>query len=73
MMGFKLTNMGLQMVLDVEVPETISLHFPDIIHPFLEKNEVTINDIDHLIFHPGGQKNSANRRRFVFRFRKEHQ
>ncbi|MCX6172103.1 MAG: type III polyketide synthase [Flavobacterium sp.] len=56
MMGFKLTNMGLQMVLDVEVPETISLHFPDIIHPFLEKNEVTINDIDHLIFHPGGKK-----------------
>jgi predicted naringenin-chalcone synthase len=56
MMGFKLTNMGLQMVLDVEVPETISSHFPDIIHPFLEKNELTINDIDHLIFHPGGKK-----------------
>ena len=56
MMGFKLTNMGLQMVLDVEVPETIASHFHDIIHPFLEKNELTINDIDHLIFHPGGKK-----------------
>jgi len=56
MMGFKLTNMGLQMVLDIEVPETIASHFPDIIHPFLEKNNVTINDIDHLIFHPGGKK-----------------
>lgn len=56
MMGFKLTNMGLQMVLDVEVPETISAHFPDIIHPFLEKNKLKMEDIDHLIFHPGGKK-----------------
>lgn len=56
MMGFKLTNSGLQMVLDIEVPETIASHFPDIIHPFLEKNNSKIEDIDHLIFHPGGKK-----------------
>lgn len=56
MMGFKLTNTGLQMILDVAVPETIANHFPDIIHPFLAKNGFEINDIDHLIFHPGGKK-----------------
>ncbi len=56
MMGFKLINSGLQMVLDVEVPETISNHFPQIIHPFLMKNNLAIQDIDHLIFHPGGKK-----------------
>ncbi|HLF52845.1 MAG TPA: type III polyketide synthase [Flavobacterium sp.] len=56
MMGFKLTNSGLQMILDIEVPETIASHFPDIIHPFLEKNNLKIEDIDHLIFHPGGKK-----------------
>lgn len=56
MMGFKLTNSGLQMVLDIEVPETIAAHFPDIINPFLKKNNLTITDIDHLIFHPGGKK-----------------
>ena len=56
MMGFKLTNSGLQMVLDIEVPDTIASHFPMIIHPFLEKNDLKINDIDHLIFHPGGKK-----------------
>ena len=56
MMGFKLTNSGLQMVLDIEVPETIVSHFPDIINPFLEKNNQTIDAIDHLIFHPGGKK-----------------
>ncbi|PWS26953.1 type III polyketide synthase [Pedobacter yonginense] len=56
MMGFKLTNTGLQMVLDVEVPETIAAHFPQIIHPFLAKSNLEIKDIDHLIFHPGGKK-----------------
>ncbi len=56
MMGFKLTNSGLKMILDVAVPDTIESHFPDIIHPFLKKNNLSITDIDHLIFHPGGKK-----------------
>ncbi|NJN26146.1 MAG: type III polyketide synthase [Cyclobacteriaceae bacterium] len=56
MMGFKLTNSGLAMVLDKAVPETIAAHFPEIVHPFLQKNGMSIEDIDHLIFHPGGKK-----------------
>jgi predicted naringenin-chalcone synthase len=56
MMGFKLTNTGLQMILDIEVPNTIASHFPAIIYPFLEKNNLKIEDMDHLIFHPGGKK-----------------
>jgi len=56
MMGFKLTNSGLQMILDIEVPETITSHFGDIIHPFLKKNNLERGEIDHLIFHPGGKK-----------------
>lgn len=56
MMGFKMTNTGLQMVLDVAVPETIAENFPQIIHPFLAKNSLTIAAINHLIFHPGGKK-----------------
>ena len=56
MMGFKLTNTGLQMILNIEVPNTIASHFPAIIHPFLEKNNLKIDVMDHLIFHPGGKK-----------------
>ncbi|NEV93184.1 type III polyketide synthase [Psychroflexus sp. YR1-1] len=56
MMGFDLTNSGLKMVLDIDVPEKISEHFPQIIHPFLENHHLNIEDIDHLIFHPGGKK-----------------
>ena len=55
-MGFKLVNTGLQMILDKKVPETISNHFPKIIHPFLKRNNLKIDDINHLIFHPGGKK-----------------
>jgi predicted naringenin-chalcone synthase len=56
MMGFKLVNTGLQMILDKEVPEKIASHFPEIINPFLARNGKTIEDVNHLIFHPGGKK-----------------
>jgi predicted naringenin-chalcone synthase len=56
LMGFKITDSGLRMILDETVPETISAHFPKIVHPFLEKNNTDINAINHLIFHPGGRK-----------------
>jgi len=56
MMGFKLTNTGLQMILDETVPETIAEHFPKIVHPFLERNNLNINEIDNFVFHPGGRK-----------------
>jgi len=56
LMGFKLRNTGLEMILDKAVPETIAEHFPQIITPFLAQNTMTIEDVDHLIFHPGGKK-----------------
>lgn len=56
MMGFKLTDTGLKMVLDIEVPDTIAQHFEAILLPFLQKNQKEIKDIDYLIFHPGGKK-----------------
>lgn len=56
MMGFQVVDTGLQMILDKSVPEKIASHFPAIIHPFLKKTNYSIEDIDHLIFHPGGRK-----------------
>lgn len=56
LMGFDLTNHGLKMILDPEVPQTIADNFPDIVHPFLKKYGSDITKVDHLIFHPGGKK-----------------
>jgi predicted naringenin-chalcone synthase len=55
-MGFHLGDTGLEMVLDKEVPEKIAEHFTAIIYPFLEDHGVSIEDINHLVFHPGGRK-----------------
>jgi alkylresorcinol/alkylpyrone synthase len=56
LMGFKPTNTGLQMVLDVGVPDAIEKHFPAVVHPFLDRSGLQIKDMDYLIFHPGGKK-----------------
>lgn len=56
LMGFRLRNSGFEMVLDVHVPERIKEHFEQIVFPFVERNNLSIEDIDHLIFHPGGKK-----------------
>jgi predicted naringenin-chalcone synthase len=56
LMGFDLTNTGLRMVLDIDVPENIASHFSAIIDPFLLRNKLSIEAIDYLIFHPGGKK-----------------
>lgn len=56
LMGFHLSNNGLQMILDETVPQRIAEHFPAIIHPFLEGNNTHIGEVQHLIFHPGGKK-----------------
>ena len=56
LMGFDLVNTGLKMILDPAVPETISEHFPNIVHPFLHRHNSSIDKVQHLIFHPGGKK-----------------
>lgn len=56
LMGFDLTNQGLKMVLDPEVPLKIEEHFERIVFPFLEELGVGIDEIDRLVFHPGGRK-----------------
>lgn len=56
LMGFHLSNTGLQMVLDIAVPEQIASHFGDIIHPFLARHGTSMEEVNQLIFHPGGRK-----------------
>ena len=56
LMGFDLTNTGLQMILDPEVPSMIESHFMDLLVPFLKENGSDLNRLKHLVFHPGGRK-----------------
>lgn len=56
MMGFRLTDGGLQMILDSSVPQKIEAHFEAMLQPFLNRNQLSLSDLDHFIFHPGGKK-----------------
>lgn len=56
LMGFDVTNAGLQIVLDPEVPVHIEKEFTNIIIPFLHKHGLEIADVNNFIFHPGGKK-----------------
>jgi alkylresorcinol/alkylpyrone synthase len=56
LMGYNLTNSGLKIVLDREVPDAIHKEFSQFFEPFLAKNDLGIKEIDHFIFHPGGKK-----------------
>lgn len=56
MMGFDLTETGLQIVLDPSVPEKIRQNFDEILLPFLDRNSLSVSDVEHFIFHPGGKK-----------------
>lgn len=56
MMGFDLVQGGLKMVLDPSVPEKIEDHFDQIMSPMLDRNNLTLEDIHHFIFHPGGKR-----------------
>lgn len=56
LMGYQLTNHGLKIVLDRDVPDAISSEFPKFFHPFLEKNSLDLKEISHFVFHPGGKK-----------------
>lgn len=56
LMGYKLTNSGLKIVLDREVPDAIAGHFEKFFYPLLNRNGLEVNDVDHFVFHPGGKK-----------------
>ncbi|MGZ3657325.1 MAG: type III polyketide synthase [Bdellovibrionota bacterium] len=56
LMGYRLTNEGLKIVLDRDVPEAITAHFERYFLPLLNRNHLGIKDVSHFVFHPGGKK-----------------
>jgi alkylresorcinol/alkylpyrone synthase len=71
LMGYNLTNSGLKIVLDREVPDAIQEHFPKIFYPFLERNNLTVEAIKNYMFHPGGKKIISRVEDFIGRFGKD--
>jgi len=56
LMGYRLTNSGLKIVLDRDVPDAIAAHFDRYFFPLLERHGLGVKDVSQFVFHPGGKK-----------------
>ncbi|MEN9578614.1 MAG: hypothetical protein RJA70_1623 [Pseudomonadota bacterium] len=56
LMGFNLTDSGLEMVLSERVPAVIDAHLDAAVLPLLLRHGYTPHQIDHFLFHPGGRR-----------------
>lgn len=71
LMGYELRNSGLKIVLDRDVPDTIQEHFPKLFLPFLERNNLKVEDVHNYMFHPGGKKIINRVEDYIGRFSKD--
>ena len=56
LMGYDIRDDGFHLKLDRLLPKMLVDTCPEVIYNFLQKNELTINDVDYWLFHPGGKK-----------------
>ena len=55
-MGWDIVNAGFQLVLARELPQFVERHVEEIVTSFLDEHNLRINDLKHLLLHPGGPK-----------------
>jgi alkylresorcinol/alkylpyrone synthase len=56
LMGFKLVDTGLKIVLSRDIPDAIRDHAIPALAGFLDRNGLTPARVDHWLLHPGGRK-----------------
>ena len=56
LMGFKLGTQGFQIILSKEIPRAVKSKVRPMLEAFLARNELSLEAIDHLVFHPGGKR-----------------
>lgn len=55
-MGWDITNEGMQVVFSIRIPGMIKKHVHADMTSFLKRHDLSLEDIQHFIFHPGGSK-----------------
>ncbi len=56
LMGFDLADKGFHIRLSKEIPEAVRSKIRPVLDDFLGQNGMTLDEISHLIFHPGGKR-----------------
>ncbi|MBW2475815.1 MAG: type III polyketide synthase, partial [Deltaproteobacteria bacterium] len=55
-MGWDIVNTGFQLILARELPQFVEQHVEGIVRSFLDEYSLKINDLKHILLHPGGPK-----------------
>jgi predicted naringenin-chalcone synthase len=55
-MGFHLRDSGLHVVLSPEIPRQVRAAAKELVEGFLDQSNLTLADVQHFLFHPGGRK-----------------
>jgi alkylresorcinol/alkylpyrone synthase len=55
-MGFHLRDSGLHVVLSPEIPRQVRAAAKELVEGFLDQANLTLADVQHFLFHPGGRK-----------------
>jgi predicted naringenin-chalcone synthase len=56
LLGYNLIDTGLKMNLSKSIPKVVSKNFQQAINPLLKRNNLTTDEIDHFLVHPGGKR-----------------
>lgn len=56
MMGFDLSEKGFQIILDKRISDLVLNHFADPLKNFLNQQGLSLDQLRHFVFHPGGRK-----------------
>ena len=55
-MGFRLESTGFHMILDASIPDMLEEHLPGALDALVTKCGLQLEDIDHILMHPGGRR-----------------
>lgn len=56
LMGYDLEDTGFRIRLSKEIPQAVRSRVRPMLDEFLRKNGLSLEDLEHLIFHPGGKR-----------------
>jgi alkylresorcinol/alkylpyrone synthase len=55
-MGWNVVEAGLQVIFAQRIPDIVAAHAREDLRSFLQRHELTLDDIEEYLFHPGGTK-----------------
>jgi predicted naringenin-chalcone synthase len=56
LMGFELDHRGFKIILDKKISDLVLTDFLDPVKAFLARQDMSLDDIRHYVFHPGGRR-----------------